>query len=521
MVPAPVSGYGRGSGIRPANPTPLRCCRTGVEGDVQTSARWPGPLPRSTRRMPPIENAPGYSLERTYAQAGEPRDGPRGGAMAWSGWERPDARRGRAGGRYRDECGVTATSEHPDHTLVATGCRPNISRFSVAVVGLGEDDGEPGTDRRCNHLQRLDVRAPRESEGLSRGGPWRLSVRQVGQCFAEQLGGIRACQGERLVAGTPRPDVEDVVWRLPDPLLMALERSPTSQGRPHLAVCQPLRVARIIWHGSQASAPADLMIGPAAPRVIAPHPQSLLGRNASIWDPPDRRCSKWSLRPCVWVSKPGSAVSTRVKLVSFSCHRCGGDLASEARGLPFHQLSPRSVVAEPHPVSERPITVLVAEDEDLVRRLVSQLLGDQGYRILEARDGVEALHLAHLASPHLRLVVADVVMPGMDGWELGRRLAIDCPGVPVLYMSAYPRADIFHRGESNPSVPFLEKPFSAEVFVRTVRELLERAAPSAGALPLRDSPTSSSSALDPSAPQTRPDPAAPPSESSLPAESAP
>jgi CheY-like chemotaxis protein len=132
-------------------------------------------------------------------------------------------------------------------------------------------------------------------------------------------------------------------------------------------------------------------------------------------------------------------------------------------------------VAEPHPVSERPITVLVAEDEDLLRRLVSQLLGTQGYRILEARDGGEALHLAHLASPHLRLVVADVVMPGMDGWELGRRLAIDCPQVPVLYMSAYPRTDIFHRGESNPSVPFLEKPFSSELFVKTVRDLLEQA----------------------------------------------
>ena len=52
-------------------------------------------------------------------------------------------------------------------------------------------------------------------------------------------------------------------------------------------------------------------------------------------------------------------------------------------------------MAEPHPVSERPITVLVAEDEDLVRRLVSQLLGNEGYRILEARDGGEALHLAH------------------------------------------------------------------------------------------------------------------------------
>jgi DNA-binding response OmpR family regulator len=63
----------------------------------------------------------------------------------------------------------------------------------------------------------------------------------------------------------------------------------------------------------------------------------------------------------------------------------------------------------------------------------------------------------------------------MDGWELGRRLAIDCPAVPVLYMSAYPSADIFHRGAPRPSVPFLEKPFPPEVFLATVRELLERA----------------------------------------------
>src|SRR3954466_890935 len=110
-----------------------------------------------------------------------------------------------------------------------------------------------------------------------------------------------------------------------------------------------------------------------------------------------------------------------------------------------------------------------------MRRLVSQLLGNEGYRILEARNGGEALHLAQLALPHLRLVVTDVVMPGMDGWALGRRLAVDCPGVQVLYMSAYPSADIFHRGQSNSSVPFLEKPFSPEVFIKTVRALLERA----------------------------------------------
>jgi CheY-like chemotaxis protein len=133
-------------------------------------------------------------------------------------------------------------------------------------------------------------------------------------------------------------------------------------------------------------------------------------------------------------------------------------------------------VARPHPVPELPITVLVAEDEDVLRQLVIRLLGDEGYRTLEARNGGEALHLAHLAAPHLRLVVADVVMPGMDGWELGRRLAIDCPAVPVLYMSAYPSADIFHRGAPRPSsVPFLEKPFAPELFLTTVRALLDRA----------------------------------------------
>jgi two-component system cell cycle sensor histidine kinase/response regulator CckA len=139
-------------------------------------------------------------------------------------------------------------------------------------------------------------------------------------------------------------------------------------------------------------------------------------------------------------------------------------------------MQPRPVVTQQHPVTERPITILVAEDEEALRHVVLRLLGDEGYRTLEARNGVEALHLAHL-TPHLSLVVADVVMPGMDGWELGRRLAVDCPGLPVLYMSAYPTADIFHRGAPTPaSVPFLQKPFEAEVFLATVRALLEQAA---------------------------------------------
>jgi CheY-like chemotaxis protein len=149
-----------------------------------------------------------------------------------------------------------------------------------------------------------------------------------------------------------------------------------------------------------------------------------------------------------------------------------------------------SGVAEPHPLSEPPITLIVAEDEDVTRRLVSRLLENEGYRILEARDGGEALRMAHFAAPHLRLVVTDVVMPGIDGWELGRRLAIACPTVPVLYLSAYPRADIFHRGAPSESIAFLEKPFPTDVFLKTVRSLIQGADPLRKSSPNPSAPTS-------------------------------
>jgi CheY-like chemotaxis protein len=132
-------------------------------------------------------------------------------------------------------------------------------------------------------------------------------------------------------------------------------------------------------------------------------------------------------------------------------------------------------MSDPRPLPVTPSTVIVAEDEDVARRLVSRLLEAEGYRILEARDGGEALRMAREAGPHLRLVVTDVVMPGMDGWELGRRLAVECPGVQVLYLSAYPRSDIFNRGAPSEDIPFLEKPFSSDEFLKQVRGMIEAA----------------------------------------------
>ncbi len=124
---------------------------------------------------------------------------------------------------------------------------------------------------------------------------------------------------------------------------------------------------------------------------------------------------------------------------------------------------------------DRATTILVAEDDDALRGIVTRVFWDQGFRTLEARHGGEALHLAELAAPYLDLVVTDVIMPEVDGLELGRRLAQRWSSIPVLYISAYPPNDIFSRGGPPAPSPFLQKPFTPEVLLERVRELLESA----------------------------------------------
>jgi two-component system, cell cycle sensor histidine kinase and response regulator CckA len=143
--------------------------------------------------------------------------------------------------------------------------------------------------------------------------------------------------------------------------------------------------------------------------------------------------------------------------------------------LPVHGIH----VTESSPGRERAPTILVAEDDDVLRGIVTRVFWDQGFRTLEARHGGEALHLAELAAPYLDLVVTDVIMPEVDGLELGRRLAQRWASIPVLYISAYPPNDIFSRGGPAQPSPFLQKPFTPEVLLARVRELLDAPRPGA------------------------------------------
>lgn len=121
--------------------------------------------------------------------------------------------------------------------------------------------------------------------------------------------------------------------------------------------------------------------------------------------------------------------------------------------------------------------VLVVDDEQGLRDLVCRTLQAEGYSTLEAAHGGEALEVMESTPETVDLVVTDVVMPGMDGRELGRRLSQRWPDLPILYISAYDVNDIFRRGSPRTSAPFLQKPFPLDGLITTVKGLIANRSP--------------------------------------------
>jgi len=118
-------------------------------------------------------------------------------------------------------------------------------------------------------------------------------------------------------------------------------------------------------------------------------------------------------------------------------------------------------------------TILVAEDDDMLRPLAKGLLQKLGYTVLEAENAERALDLARARTGPIHLLVADVVMPGASGRELARRLAHTRPDTRVLYVSGYTDDAIVHHGMLEPGLNFLQKPFTPGALARKVREILD------------------------------------------------
>ena len=135
--------------------------------------------------------------------------------------------------------------------------------------------------------------------------------------------------------------------------------------------------------------------------------------------------------------------------------------------------------ATPRAAAELPMgteTVLLTEDEQDVREIARQFLESGGYRVIEAKNGAEAIRLAAEHRGRIQLLVTDMVMPGMTGQELASRLQREHPGLNVVFMSGYSEHAATEMADADPSVRLLTKPFSRAAILRTVREILRAAA---------------------------------------------
>jgi len=134
------------------------------------------------------------------------------------------------------------------------------------------------------------------------------------------------------------------------------------------------------------------------------------------------------------------------------------------------------IAPTPVPVDELPLdcqTILLVEDEEVVRSFARGLLESRGYEVLEAKGANDALEIGGRYKKHIHLLLTDVVMPQMSGRELAEHLAPLHPETKVLYMSGYADHAVVQHGLLDPGTAFLQKPFTPDALARKLREVLD------------------------------------------------
>lgn len=160
----------------------------------------------------------------------------------------------------------------------------------------------------------------------------------------------------------------------------------------------------------------------------------------------------------IWVySEPGSGTTFKIYLPSFEQDSEWLDRGAESQ----------------EPPTGGGETVLLVEDDDLVRDLAGISLRNYGYTVLEARDGYEALKTCSSHESLIHILVTDVVMPGMNGRQLAEGVKSLCPAMKILYISGYTDNAIVHHGVLDAGTAFLQKPLTPDSLARKVREVLD------------------------------------------------
>jgi CheY-like chemotaxis protein len=187
--------------------------------------------------------------------------------------------------------------------------------------------------------------------------------------------------------------------------------------------------------------------------------------------------------PFFTTKEPGRGTGLGLSTVYGIVNQVGGSIfvySEIGRGSVFKIYLPR--VDAPPDMEERRSeaespqgteTILVVEDEEMVRRLTCDTLRKYGYQVIEASNPGEALLACEKYSGSIPLMITDVVMPQMGGRELSERLRRPRPEMRVLYMSGYTDDAVVRQGMLDPAMFFLQKPFTGRALAQRVREILQ------------------------------------------------
>ncbi len=189
----------------------------------------------------------------------------------------------------------------------------------------------------------------------------------------------------------------------------------------------------------------------------------------------------------------GRGTGLGLSIVFGSVRQAGGaiDVESEpGRGALFRIYLPSAGAAKTREAPRVPSpaprggdeTVLLVEDEEELRALTRGVLESLGYRILEARDGVEALEVARAHEGPIDVVLSDAMMPRMNGVELVHKLAVERPELKVLLTSGYPEGVFHPKRPLSKGIAFLPKPFTPLLVAQRLREVLDTRGAEAGRL---------------------------------------
>lgn len=118
-------------------------------------------------------------------------------------------------------------------------------------------------------------------------------------------------------------------------------------------------------------------------------------------------------------------------------------------------------------------TILIVDDDELLRISTRVLLEKQGYSVLEAFSGADALEISSKNDHAIDLLLTDIIMPDMDGGELAKKIAATRPGIRILFISGSPHSEIFERMRIQKDLVLIPKPFESADLLLAIRSALE------------------------------------------------